>query len=173
MFGLKTDTVYIRQFEALQPLLRDANHVDVKTVEGAVTLREFIAAMLAYYPGWLKFLYRVRGVFVRLLGMKQEGLPEPAKLRPEDVPMRAGQKADFFILHSAVDGRYWIAEAVDKHLSAALGIVVEPLDDRRNRFYVVTIVHYKNWAGPVYFNIIRPFHHLVVRQMARAGVATS
>ena len=33
----------------------------------------------------------------------------------------------------------------------------------------LTVVHYKHWTGPVYFNVIRPFHHLVVRQMARAG----
>ncbi|MGE6761631.1 DUF2867 domain-containing protein [Corallococcus interemptor] len=29
--------------------------------------------------------------------------------------------------------------------------------------------HYRNWAGPVYFNVIRPFHHLVVARMARHG----
>jgi hypothetical protein len=39
----------------------------------------------------------------------------------------------------------------------------------KRRFHVVTIVHYNNLAGPVYFNVIRPFHHLVVKQMARRG----
>jgi hypothetical protein len=31
-------------------------------------------------------------------------------------------------------------------------------------------VHYKHWAKPVCFNLIRPFHHLVVSRMAKPGV---
>jgi len=31
-------------------------------------------------------------------------------------------------------------------------------------------VHYKNWAGPAYFNLIRPFHHLRVWRMTRMGL---
>jgi uncharacterized protein DUF2867 len=34
---------------------------------------------------------------------------------------------------------------------------------------VVTNVHYHNWAGPVYLQVIRPFHHVVVTRMAQAG----
>ncbi|WP_422698682.1 DUF2867 domain-containing protein [Desulfosarcina cetonica] len=30
-------------------------------------------------------------------------------------------------------------------------------------------MRYRNWTGPVYFNLIRPFHHLVVREMMKAG----
>ena len=41
---------------------------------------------------------------------------------------------------------------------------------QKNRFYIMTVVHYKHWTGPVYFNMIRPFHHLVVRRMALAGL---
>jgi len=41
------------------------------------------------------------------------------------------------------------------------------------RYYIVTIVHYLHWTGPVYFNLIRPFHHLVVARMARAGAGVS
>ena len=50
-----------------------------------------------------------------------------------------------------------------------LGNVAEPLGNNPNRYYIVIIVHYLHWTGPVYFNLIRPFHHLVVWRMARAG----
>ena len=56
------------------------------------------------------------------------------------------------------------------HLKAYFGIAAEPLADTKNRFYVVTTVYYRHWTGPVYFNLIRPFHHLVVSQMAQAGL---
>ena len=158
----------------LAELLSEANHVDVKTVEGDCSLREFIAGMFSYYPGWIKNLYRIRWGFVRLLGMKQEGIPQPDHMRmqPKDVPMASGENATFFTVEMAEDGRFWFASATESHLTAYLGIVVEPLA-QGNRFHVLTIVHYHNWTGPVYFNVIRPFHHLVVGKMANAGVTNT
>jgi hypothetical protein len=35
---------------------------------------------------------------------------------------------------------------------------------------VVTVVRYHNLAGRVYFNVIRPFHHLVVHAAMRAAL---
>jgi len=161
----------------LQPFLAGADHIDVKVVEGDVTLREFLAGMFSYYPGWLKFLYRVRWGFVRLLGMKQEGIPQTVQLRPEDVSMIPGENAAFFTIDAASEDKFYVASASESHLTAYLGVVREPVDndhfdklsDRRSRFHVITIVHYHKWTGPLYFNVIRPFHHLVVAKMAQSG----
>lgn len=154
----------------LPALLAKADHVDVKIVEGETTLREFVAGMFSFYPAWLKTLYRIRWGFVRLLGLKQTGIPPAQRMEPKAVPMDAGQKMAFFKVEMAQEEHYWLASAAEAHLTAYLGVVVEPLPNQRQRFYVLTIVYYHNWTGPVYFNVIRPFHHLVVGQMARAGV---
>jgi hypothetical protein len=144
--------------------------MDARTVEGPVSLREFLAAMLAYQPRWVTFLYAVRGVVVRLLGMRQGRGPVSARYAPADVPTTPGQKVAFFTVLAAEEDRFWLAEVRDQHLDAALGVIAEPLGNGRRRFHVVTVVHCNNWRGPVYFNVIRPFHHLVVGSMARAGV---
>ena len=74
------------------------------------------------------------------------------------------------MVRMAKEDLYWIAETPpDKHLRAYFGIVAEPVANDLKRYYIVTIVHYLHWTGPVYFNLIRPFHHLVVARMARAG----
>ncbi len=153
----------------LAALLAEADHVDVKTVAGSCTLAEFIAGMFSYYPGWLKNLYRIRWGLVRLLGMKQDGIPQAVRMQPEDVPMTPGEKATFFTVIMAEAERYWVAAASESHLTAYLGVVAEPCANG-NRFYVVTMVRYHRWTGPVYFNVIRPFHHIVVQKMAEAGV---
>lgn len=158
-----------RAHEAVLPFLEGADHVDEKTVDSNVPLREFIAGAFGYQPDWVTFLYRVRLVVVRFLGMKQEGIPHAMRVSPERVPFTAGKAMSFFTVAAASEGEYWIVSVNDQHLKAALGIVVEPLDASRLRYHLLTIVHYHNWAGPVYFNLIRPFHHLVVRGMARAG----
>jgi hypothetical protein len=157
----------------LAPLLTDADHVDVKVVEGEVTLREFLAGLAGYQPGWVTALYGVRRGFVRLLGMRQERIPHAIRLRPAQVPMQPGAKFLFFTVCLAREDRYWAAAAEDRHLRAVLAVVAAPPGGGRTRYYVVTIVHYHHWTGPVYFNVIRPFHHLVVAGMARAGARSA
>jgi hypothetical protein len=152
----------------LPPLLDSADHVDIKTISGNVSLREFIAGMITYSPGWLKFLYGVRWFFVRLLGMKQKDMPQNLPMRPEDVSFVTGDPAAFFSVKMAEEDKYWFAGITESHLTAHLGVIAQP--GQPNRFHVLTIVHYNRWTGPVYFNVIRPFHHVVVRQMMKAGV---
>lgn len=152
----------------LPSLMETANHIDIKTISGDVTLREFIAGIISYSPGWVKFLYGVRWFFVRLLGMKQEGLPQELTMRPEDVSFVVGEPATFFSVKMAEEDHYWFAGITESHLTAHLGVIKEP--GQPNRFHVLTIVHYNRWTGPIYFNVIRPFHHLVVGQMMKAGV---
>jgi len=118
-------------------------------------------------------LYALRAVFVCFLGMRQEKRGFGTLLTPETVPMQVGKPATIFTVHSAEEGRYWFADSSEKHLKATLGVVLEPLADQQKRFYVVTVVHYHNWTGPVYLQVIKPFHHLVVIGMARAGVKRS
>ncbi|MEV0283832.1 DUF2867 domain-containing protein [Kribbella sp. NPDC050820] len=38
-----------------------------------------------------------------------------------------------------------------------------------SEFKVVTLVKYLRTAGRFYYSLIRPFHHVVVQRMARAG----
>ena len=160
----------LQQIPQIAALTQNANHVDVKTVEGNVSMQAFIAGMLEYQPGWMTFLYGVRWAFVRLLGMTQKGVPRSHKTPQKTIPMTPGQKASFFTIKAAEDERFWIAGTTESHLTAHLGVVVEALKDGQKRFYVITVVHYHRWTGPVYFNVIRPFHHLVVGSMMKGGL---
>jgi hypothetical protein len=96
-------------------------------------------------------------------------------LMPRSVSFRPGDEVLFFTVREAEKGRYWIAETPkDRHLAAFVAVLAHASASRSATvFHVVTIVHYKHWTGPVYFNLIRPFHHLVVSRMARAGTAAS
>lgn len=161
----------VEAIPALRQLIPAAHHVDVKVYEGDLSLNEFIAGFLNFYPGWMKTLYRIRWAFVRLLGMTQRGIPSTPGLRPDAIPMGRGEKAAFFTVEAAEAERYWLVCADEPHLAAYLGIVAQPLGGTRQRFSVVTVVHYHQWTGAVYFNVIRPFHHFVVNHMAQGALA--
>jgi Protein of unknown function (DUF2867) len=154
----------------LEMLFEKVNYFDVKSAVTKQSMREFIAGALSYQPGWITFLYGVRMIFVRFLGMKQEGVPKAQKFKAEDISLTPGEKATFFTVTKAKDEHYWVVEANDKHLKATLLAVVEPLTDGLKRINLITLVYYHNWAGPVYFNVIRPFHHLVVQGMINAAL---
>ncbi len=160
----------LQSISPLAQIARNADHLDVKTYDGDVSMAQFIAGFMNFYPGWMKALYRVRWFFVRLLGMTQDGIPPAPNMRPEDVPMQPGKHAAFFKVEAAELERYWLVSADEPHLAAYLCIAAQPITDNRRRFSVVTIVHYHKWTGKVYFNVIRPFHHVVVNSMARGGL---
>jgi hypothetical protein len=162
----------ISQISQIDQLLKGSNHVDVKTIEGQTSLRQFIASMLSYYPGWIVFLYRIRTILAKLLDLYRHPVPEAfPQMTAEDVSFVVGEAATLFTVRMAKEEHYWVGETPeDKHLRAYFCVAVESLGDHRKRFHVATIVHYKHWTGWVYFNLIRPFHHLVVGRMMRAGV---
>ncbi|HYF62171.1 MAG TPA: DUF2867 domain-containing protein [Herpetosiphonaceae bacterium] len=164
---------FTADYAALKELRAGADHCDIKAVDvdrpaDAACLREFIAGFLNYNPAWIKSLYLVRAGFVRLLGMRQEGIPQAPRLRADAVPFAPGARAAFFEVVRAEEGRHWFAAASESHLTAHVGVILEARG-AASRLHVVTLVRYNRWTGPVYFNVIRPFHHLVVARMLRAG----
>jgi len=162
---------YLKSIPDLAPLFAGADHVDVKTVDASMDLRHFLAGFMTQRPWWLALLYRVRAVLVRLLGMRQESGPLP-NITPESVSFTPGAPCHFFTVTCGRDGEYLAVHHADKHLRADLLVAREWVGDGVNRFHVGTIVHHAHWTGPVYFALVRPFHHLVVRMMMRAAVRT-
>ena len=152
----------------LNPLLTVADHVDVKIAEADVTLREFVSGALGWQPGWMRMLFRARVVFARLLRLRDPEIPAGSRLRPEEIPFSPGGKVWFFTVVGAAEDRYIVLEAADTHLTGYLAVVAEPLAHGRTRFHNITIVKYHRWTGPLYFNVIRPFHHLIVRSLVNA-----
>ncbi len=163
--------------------LENADHVDVKTTTGpaSISLQDFVAGVFTYQPVWVHGLLAVRWAFVRLLGMRQEGIPPRSSPDPARVPITPGDTFEFLTVKQVTPDRVWIGGADDKHLSFDVIAAVEPLDDPgatnpaaqdrlQCRFYLATVVRYNHWTGPLYFNVIRPFHHLIVWLAVRQAV---
>lgn len=149
----------------LKGLLQGADHIDCKVFDGPADQRTFIAGLMGWMPGWLRMLYTVRGWLAGVLGLKHE-MPPSVTTKPADVPMAPGATIKMWTVKAAREGEFWAAGINDKHLEALL---VDVCHRQGNGFrhHLVTIVHYHNKLGPLYFNIIRPFHHLVVWGLGR------
>ncbi|MEV0373253.1 DUF2867 domain-containing protein [Streptomyces sp. NPDC050636] len=157
----------------LASVLSGADHIDVKTAESAAPLREFVAGAVNWRPGWVRALFRARAVLARLLRLRESDIPSGRLLRPEEISFAAGSRIAFFTVTDASEDQYVVLEATDSHLTGRLAVVRTPLTDGRARFEVTTVVTYHRWTGPFYFNVIRPFHHLVVVGMTKAGARSA
>lgn len=139
--------------------------IDTKSAYSEKSLRETVSGMFSYCPGWLRFLYRIRGVIARMLNLKHDIDVSTGEQQPEDISMTPGGKARFFDVVSARENVWWVAYINDSHLKAWVIAVREPQQGTKACYHVTTSVRYNDWKGPLYFNLIKPFHHLVVAAM--------
>lgn len=150
----------------LAPFLDGADYIEFKEIESENSLREFAAGVFGWSPGWVKFLFGVRYLLARALRLETARVP---RRRSADIGFEPGDAAGIFTVRAGDPEHYLVVGADDSHLSGYLTVEVVP--SARRRFRVGTIVHFHNRVGPAYFALIRPFRHLVIRGMLRAGAA--
>jgi hypothetical protein len=136
----------------LREVLKNRDHFDIKSIASNKTLIQFNEQLLTYHPAWVKFLYRVREILLNLLK-----IPYAENFEP------------LYKTVDSIDKYFWLGVISDSHLTAHLG-VLKKKSAASTTFYVFSIVHYHSRAGKFYFNLIRPFHHLVVHLMMNAAI---
>ena len=105
--------------------------------------------------------------FVGLLGISQDGIPRQEDIRPQDVSFIPGDKTGMFTVLAAQEGHYWLAQAQDEIITGYVGVVVEAPGQDGRRFHFISGATWRGWKGRVYYAVILPFHHLVVRCMVK------
>jgi hypothetical protein len=150
----------------LDDLVPVVDEIDVKTARGDVTLREFTAGALSHSPLWVKGLFAIRIAVAAVLRL-ETAVPDSRRMRPETVSFTPGEKDAFFTVVRGEEDHYLLLKITDNHLIGYLAIITD--NERPATFKVVTLVQYLRPAGRFYYNLIRPFHHLVLLSMCRAG----
>ncbi|GAA4011229.1 DUF2867 domain-containing protein [Hymenobacter fastidiosus] len=111
-------------------------------------------------PGWVRHLLRLRHWLVRPLGLTTF----PATPLSPDQPLVPGGRLGLFQVFSVADQEV-VLGLNDRHLDFRVSVWVPPTPPRRA--VVTTVVHFHNRVGRLYFAVIRPFHHLVVKALLR------
>ncbi|MBU0960539.1 MAG: DUF2867 domain-containing protein, partial [Proteobacteria bacterium] len=89
----------IQDYKELDIYFQDVDHTDIKTIEGLVSLRSFIAGMLSYSPWWIAILYRMREILVNIFGLtRHEKIEVFPSIKPEDLSFEPGGNASIFIV---------------------------------------------------------------------------
>jgi hypothetical protein len=166
-----TDINDLKKLPEIKDLFEDADYVGLKIIESEDALKTVLSKMFSYRPALVRLLYRIRAPFVRLLGFRQDAMPQMKEWLPDEFPMLPCGNVWFFTVRKVVKDRLWIAGCPrDRHLDADMAVVAQQVSGKRYRFHIVTFVRYKHWTGPLYFNVIRLFSMILVNRMAKMAV---
>lgn len=147
------DTELIR--EALpKPDFSDA----FSTTNGEDGMETLSRKIFGTTPGWVKFLFRIRNFFARLIGLKTDP--------PENInrQFEVGGFVSFFEIYEISENEV-ILGADDSHLKFRVSILNTNSKDFNIK--VTTLVEYVNRTGKIYMFIVGPFHKILVRRMVR------
>ncbi|POR48304.1 DUF2867 domain-containing protein [Bosea psychrotolerans] len=104
-------------------------------------------------PAWIKALVAVRDAMVTPFGVKTSGEVRASRADTERV--------DFFPVQWEGQDEIVLGED-DRHLDFRLSLLRRK-SPAGTQLIATTVVHTHNALGFTYLNLIRPFHHLVVR----------
>lgn len=155
---------------SLSSALATADHMDALKVESDIEFQPFLNGLLAFDPRWLQLLYRLRYVLLSLFGHRT-GVPDFSS-EIKVVPRQVGARVGFFEVEDS-GPEHWMAVGRESHLTARLVVIRSPGVHRRYSYKLVTVVHYHNLLGRLYFAVIQPFHYFVVRAMLRSAAQSA
>jgi hypothetical protein len=117
------------------------------------------------FPSWINGLFKLRNFLVKIAGLKTT-----YDDKEFEKCLRTGKTFDFISFPAKRDNETVLLLS-DKHLNAYISIHVES-GKKHTTISAITLVHYHNLLGRVYFFIIRPFHGLIVKTMLKRALST-
>jgi len=145
-----------------------ADHTDTYVCESNkpvhATPDDIMIRLWSDFPAWLNILFRLRNFLVKFVGLKTEKKDTDEFERL----IRNGGELGFASVPEKND-KETILLLKDKHLNAYLSVYVDNKQNSQD-IYAITLVHFHNRFGRVYFFFIRPFHDIIVKSILRRTV---
>ena len=118
---------------------------------------DLMVAFWTTMPGWADTLFKLRNALVRPFGLQADN----GDAKQLEKAIRSGRDYRMMSVVGKTDNETVIS-LDDKHLKAYLSVYAEARE-----IHLSTLVRYHNRLGFFYFNLIRPFHTLVVKSTFR------
>jgi hypothetical protein len=116
------------------------------------------------FPIWINALFKLRNFLVKFAGLKKE----EQDLQELEKCIRMGKTYGIASVPAKNDNETVLLLS-DSHLDAYISVYVENKEERKV-VSAITLVHFKNRFGRIYFFIVRPFHGVIVKSMLKRAV---
>ena len=133
--------------------------------EKEITSDDIMVGFWTDSPAWINALFKLRDFLVKFVGLKGSG---GSNLDEFEKCIRSGGTYRFISV-PAKNSNETVLLLSDKHLDAYMSVHIENREKDKT-ISAITLVHFKNRLGRVYFFMIRPFHSLVVKSMLKRAL---
>jgi len=116
-------------------------------------------------PNWINGLFKLRNFLVKFVGLKSS---EGDNVKEFENCIRTGETYNFVSV-PAKNTNETVLLLSDKHLNAYLSVFIVS-KERHKTISAITLVHFKNKLGRIYFFLIRPFHSIIVKSLLKRAV---
>jgi hypothetical protein len=121
------------------------------------------------FPVWVRWLFNLRDILVKPFGLKgADGDYNSFHQKFAETVRFGGIYKQTSI--PAKSENETILQLADRHLTAELSCRIENISDNKLKISVITLVHYHNALGKIYFVVIKPFHKIIVKTMIKRSV---
>jgi len=143
-----------------------ADYLDVfacETISDTLpTTDDIIISFFTDMPGWVNALFKIRNFLVRFVGLKGD----EGDISQLEECVRTGGKYGFISVPDKNDHET-VLLLEDKHLNAYLSVHLAETATNKRNVSLITVVHFNNRLGNIYFAVIKPFHKIVVKSMLK------
>jgi hypothetical protein len=149
-----------------------ADYVDVfgtETIDDErLTPDNLLIAFWTDFPKWVQMLFKLRDWLVKPFGLKTNADEKDFRHKFEEVIRNGGR---FQLMNVLVkSANEIVVQLADTHLTAEMSVHNEKSNGNRLKIYFITIVHFHNVLGKVYFFFVRPFHKIIVKTMMKRSI---
>ncbi len=120
----------------------------------------FVSNLNAQNPASTIWLFKIRDMFVKLLGLKTAGCEEDVREEITSFKGNVGEKIALFQVRARAENEIFTGQD-DDHLNFGLSFYLEHEEDK----YVIsliTIVKLNNISGKIYFAFVKPIHIILM-----------
>lgn len=117
------------------------------------------------FPDWVNILFKLRNFLVKFVGLKGA---ENDNLKEFETCIRTGGSYGLASV-PAKNNNETVLLLTDKHLIAYMSVFIEK-NQEHQKISVITVVHFKNKLGRMYFFFVRPFHGLIVKSLLKRSI---
>jgi hypothetical protein len=122
------------------------------------------------FPVWVRLLFWLRDILVKPLGLKGSDRTDHSTFKKNFTRMVKTSGSYKMINILAKSDNETVIQLTDKHLTAELSCCAENITDEYMKIKIITLVHYHNVSGKIYFNIIKPFHIIILKTVLKRSV---
>ena len=113
------------------------------------------------FPAWVNVLFKLRNFLVKFVGLQSS---EGSDVQEIEKCIRTGTPYRLASVPAKSDSETVLLLS-DRHLGAYMSVFVED-----KVVSLITLVHFKNRLGRIYFFVVRPFHGIAVKNMLKRAV---